>query len=116
MNISQRVKNWGGLASAVVAIILVGDKVAEYWPDSMTPASVEYVDESVSPIDQLSLSDASKGISWGNKQMASDESEYPPEYVHEALCGNRARNIEGYYRTYERVTGAKHPAEGSKCK
>ena len=109
----QQLKAWSWVVPTLVAFILLGEKIAEAWPDSMTPATVEYVDEAVSPIDQLALDSAKKGISWSLSNRS--DSQFPPTYVHEESCGNLARNTEGYYRTYERIAGAKHPTEGEYC-
>jgi hypothetical protein len=115
MSIPQHVKDWGGIASAVIAITLLFGVVFERVPKNMRPASEQYVDDSVSPIEQLSLEAAKKGITWVNRQTEDESSAWSPEYIHEEACGNRARKTEGYFRTYERITGSKHPTEGGRC-
>lgn len=108
----QRIKDLGGVAAALTAVWLLWDKIEV--PDSMAPASKEYVNKKVEPLDQLSLDSAKKGITWG-LDASAEGSDWPPTYVHEELCGNQARKTEGYYRTYERIVGSKHPTEGNKC-
>ncbi len=112
MNISQRVQKWGGLASAVIAVVLLGDKIAEWLPDSAKPASKQFVADTVEPIQQdtkASLYQLSvEGIAWAHAKQLETDSSYTPEYLREQLCGSEVTGFEGYYRIYKRATGTKH--------
>jgi len=117
MNIdfSRAWTKWVAAAAGITVTLSVVDSCLTRLPNSVKPASMQYVDDSVSPIEQLSLSDAKKGITWGVRNLADENSQFPPSYIHEELCGNLAKNTEGYYRTYQRITGAKHDTEGDRC-
>tara|TARA_Y100000310_G_C20635070_1_gene790726 strand:- start:964 stop:1347 length:384 start_codon:yes stop_codon:yes gene_type:complete len=89
-------------------------------PDELEPVPVAEVNAKLTPIQRsLNNSDydfAVTGISWGLEKLDESDPKYTPEYIHEQLCGNQAKNIEGYYPTYRRVTGTRHVSEGNRCK
>jgi len=108
-------EKWAGRVSALTILLAALGWAFGQFPKEIKPASERYVDEKVEPIDQLAYDSAVKGISWANDEKTINSGKYTAEYLHEQLCGNRKRKITGYYRTYERITGSKHPAEGARC-
>ncbi|GAF79342.1 unnamed protein product [marine sediment metagenome] len=110
--------------------LVVGTVAVAFWwmmqpsndskiPDEYEPVSVAEVNAKIAPVQRAANNSdydmATKGISWSRNKLGVDGDDYTEEYLHEQLCGNKIKNIEGYYPIYQRVTGTKHVTEGSRC-
>jgi len=110
-----KIKKYSWLPPMVIACWLLWDKIDI--PDYIDPVTEQELTVRVNPLEQSANNSdyqmAVEGISWAARQ--GEDSQHSPEYVHEQLCGSMVTSFEGYYRTYQRVTGTKHPSEGEKC-
>jgi hypothetical protein len=125
MNISQRIKNMGGLAAALMAVFLLVDKIDV--PDSVEPATVaavvsgddkgrEYVDTELAPVKASAknsdLNWAIRNISWGLKERCTPNiKDSYEQYIDDYLYGNAAKNIVGQFVLYEQAAGKQHAAQ-----
>jgi len=127
----QKVKDWGGIAAAVAAIWLIVDKIEV--PDSIEPATVQEVEngdyatkqevlQQIEPLQQsaravehdLVLRNIPWALNEHKKHKDNKPSEYSKSEIHDYLCGNQFKGVEGEYRRYQRLTGSKHRTEGKK--
>ena len=79
-------------------------------PDEIEPVTVAEQEARLAPIehstDNSDYQWAVRNIAFGLKAL--DEQSHSAETIHEALCGNAHKRIEGGFPSYERITGAKH--------